>query len=240
MENLNIKLDNPSQELIIRTGTALPLTPPKKIVLTGNISAISNFLAIRGEEGGGTGLQRMDGSRAVVIANHRDMTLHLFLDPENEKGTEVIARLELSDELKAFHINSQRTFTREELVKLIRFNKMWFEDGDKHSSILSSYMAFDATANTNIAQAGDTRGNKANHITKAVTTNVPTEFILKIPIFKGGNMERFRVEICLDVTDGGARFWFESVELHEVMIARRDDLLSSELLACDGLVIIYQ
>ncbi len=240
MENLHVKIENPATEIVFREGTALPPVPPEKIKLAGNIKAISNFLSIRNKENGGAGVQAVDLSKAVLLVNDKDMSITLKLDPENLYGLEIVAKLELSDELKQFQINSTGTFTREQLIKLIRFNKIWFDDSEKHAGILTSYMAFNATANSEIEQKNDTRGNRTNNLQKTVQTNVPTEFILNIPVFKGGGKERFRVEICLDVTDGGARFWFESVELHELVQERKEEIFNRELSACEGFVIIYQ
>ncbi|HUS00599.1 MAG TPA: hypothetical protein VMY77_02670, partial [Chitinophagaceae bacterium] len=59
-----------------------------------------------------------------------------------------------------------------------------------------------------------------------------------IPIFKGFDPVRFRVEVCLDVTEGSARFWFESVELHEIMIKQVDEIFDEELKSCEGFVIV--
>lgn len=240
METLNIKLENTGNEIIVREGQALPQKEPVKIKIAGNIQSVSQFLKIRNKENGGLSLQSVDLSKAVVLVNKKDMTITLLLDPENHYGTEVVAKLELSDELKTFGINSQSTFTREQLIKLIRFNKLFFADAEKHAELLAAYMAFNASANSDIQQASDTRGNRASHLVKKVDTNVPTEFILNIPIFKGEKSERFRVEICLDVTDGGARFWFESVELHEIIQTRRDQIFDKELESATGFVIITQ
>jgi hypothetical protein len=238
MENLNIKIENPAQELIIREGQALAPVAPEKIRINGNINAVRDFLSVRNESG--FGLQTIDVSKALVIVNKKDLTIRLQLDPENHYGAEVLAKLEYSEEIKPFCINQPKTFTREELIKLIRFNKMFFDDSEKQDVLLKSYMAFNASAHSEMAQASDTRGNKTNNIQKTVNTNVPTEFILNLPVFKGEAWERFRVEICLDVTDGGARFWFESVELNEMIQQRVDEIFTKQLAACTGFVIINQ
>lgn len=47
------------------------------------------------------------------------------------------------------------------------------------------------------------------------------------------------MEICLDVTEGSARFWFESVELHELIQKRLDEIFEEELARMEGLVVIY-
>ena len=51
---------------------------------------------------------------------------------------------------------------------------------------------------------------------------------------------RFMIEVCLQVTDGGASFWFESVELAELIQTQTISIINEQLKNCDGLVIIYQ
>lgn len=223
--------------LTILEGKALELKHPRKIKIEGDIKSVSSFLKNRTA---GHSLQKVDKSRAIIIVNKESMAISLELDPENEFGASVLAKLELSSELKVFCINQAKTFKREELVHLLRFNRLAFDNKEQHEGLLKAYMAFSAQTNAELSASSDTRGNKAAAINKEVKSNIPTEFTLLIPIFKGQEALRFRVEICLDVTDGGARFWFESTELHELIETHRDIIFNEELKVCDGFVIINE
>lgn len=236
METVNLKLESlTGNEIIIREGVALEQKEPQKIELTGDINTISSFLKNRGD---GYDLQKVDKSKAVVIVDKENMKILLKLDPQNFYGTTVTGSLELSQELKVWSINQSKTFKREELVQLIKFNRLSFDNPEQHDKVLKAYMAFEAKTDSELKASNDTRGNKAASISKNVSTNIPTEFILLIPVFKGKEVMRFRVEICLDVTDGGARFWFESTELHELINTNRDIIFNEELKAAEGFVII--
>jgi hypothetical protein len=70
--------------------------------------------------------------------------------------------------------------------------------------------------------------------------HIPTEFILNIPIFKGFDPERFRVEVCLEATDASVRFYFESVELLELIETRKKEIFAAELESCKDMVIIHK
>lgn len=236
MENLHLKLENlTGNELIIREGQALPAKEPIKVVMSGDIKTVSTYLAGRLAV---TNSQKADKSTAIIIVDPKEMTIHLKLDPVNPYGGEITAKLELSDELMVFNINTAKMFTREELVKLLRFNKIWFADPDKHDVLLKSYQAFTAKTASELSAENDTRGNRSNNFSKTVKTDLPEEFTLRIPIFKGQEKKTFRVEICLDVTDGGARFWFESVELHATIEIEKERIFDEELKTAAGFVII--
>lgn len=240
MKELNVKIENGTQELEIRTGSALEIKPPQSISISGDINTVANFLVKRDEDNGGFGTQEVDKTKIVVVVNKKERSIKMQLDPENYYGATITGTLELSDELKKFTINEPQTYNREQLVKFIRFNRRFFENPDKHQTVLDSYQSFNVQAHLELTQNSDQRGNKTNLVTKKVTTGLPEDFILFIPIFKGQQKETFRVEICLDVTDGGAKFWFESVELAELIEARQDEIFTEQLKHCTQFVVINQ
>jgi len=224
--------------LTVLQGETLKLMPPEKISISGDIKSVSKFLGVRITAGSGT--QSIDKSKAVVMVDKKAMTIKLLIDPENHYGATVTGKLEKSDELQNFCINQNKTFTKEELVKLIKFNKLYFQNADKHAEMLLAFQKVSSTVNISSKDSSDDRGNKERDFVKQVTSNAPTEFILNIPIFKGFPASTFRVEVCLDVTEGSARFWFESVELHEIIMRTIDDIFDVELQSSVGFVIINQ
>ena len=236
MENLHVKFEGEGNTFTLLQGKALEQKPPEKIAISGDIKTISNFLAVR--KASGSSLQTVDTSKAVVLVDKNDLSITLNLDPENYYGVSVRGQMELSDELKQFHINKNKTFTKEELVKLIKFNKINFDEPTKHAELLLAFQKISSTVNISAKDSSDDRGNKERGFVKEVTSNTPTEFILNIPIFKNHDAVRFRVEICLDVTEGSVRFWFESVELHELIQVMRDQIFDEQLKDCAGFVII--
>lgn len=234
MKDVNVTIKGDT--LTVLEGKILETKPPEKIDISGDIKSVSAFLSVRKTKG--TGTQEIDLSKAVVIVNKKALTIELLIDPENHYGAKVSARLEKSDELQPFHINQNKTFTKEELVKLIKFNKIYFDAPTKHAEMLLAFQKVSSTVNIKANDSSDDRGNKERAFVKEVTSSAPTEFILNMPIFKGFDAVRFRVEVCLDVTEGSARFWFESTELHELMQTQIDIIFNEQLKSADGFVII--
>lgn len=236
MENLHLKVEGTAETFTLLQGKALEQKAPEKIIISGDIKTVSNFLTVRKESG--TGLQTIDKSKALLLVDKKGLSVKLKLDPENVYGAEITANLEESEELKPFCINKNKTFTKEELVKLLKFSKLFFADAEKHAAMLLAFQKVSSTVNIRANDSSDERGNKERNFVKEVTTNAPTEFILNIPIWKGFPAVKFRVEVCLDVTEGSARFWFESVELHEIKQAQVDEIFKEELKSAEGFVII--
>ena len=234
MKDLNIATDQ--KTLTIYEGSALPLMSPEKINISGDIKSVGSFLNVRKSKG--SGFQQIDVSKAIVIVDKKDLTIELSLDPENYYGAKIKGTLQKSDELQPFCINQNKTFSKEELVKLIKFNKIFFEDPTKHGQMLLAFQKVESSVNIKANDSSDDRGNKERAFVKEVTSNAPTEFILNIPIFKGFAPARFRIEVCLDVTEGSARFWFESIELHEISQKQVTNIFDEELKSASEFVII--
>jgi len=107
--------------------------------------------------------------------------------------------------------------------------------------VLKAYMSLQVSAQTEVKAASDTRGNKNNLFNKSVDSqNIPTEFVLNLQVFKGMSLERFRVEICLDVTDGSTRFWFESPELVELIDRRKKEIFGALTERFSQYAVIYK
>lgn len=227
--------------MTIYEGKALDPKHPDKIKLAGNIESIANFLSKRYGSREGKELQLVDKDKACVVVNKDKMQIHLLLDPQNPFGTEVNASLEFTEDLKNFHINDNTEFTREELIKLFKFSKRLFDDAQKHEEVLNAYMKLNLSGTTNVKAESDNRGNKDLAFKKEINSQgIPQGFILNMPIFKGQPSERFRVEICLNVTDASVRFWFESVELVDIVEARKETIFAEQLKPAEDFVIIHK
>lgn len=226
-------------ELTILTGAAHPFREPNKITITGDIKAVNTFLGIRNTAG--KGVQEIDKSKAIIVMNKKEKTIKLMVDPENYYGATVTGTLEDSEELKPFAINTTSTFDKKQLVQLLKFNKAYFNEPDKHANTLLAFQKLESTIAVTANDSANDCGNKEKVYKKDVTTNAPTEFVLTIPIFKGFPPQTFRVEICLDITDGGAaRFWFESVELDTIKKSQIDEIFDTETANASDFVIINQ
>lgn len=229
-------------ELIIREGKASEIKPPERIVLSGDIRTVRFFVDKRkGISEFTDSLQEIDPDRAVVTVDKEKLSILLEIDPENFYGTEVTGKLEMEPELLKFGIETGRKFSQQELIKLLKYGKRWFADPAAHEALLLAYMKLDVRVSADLKNdAPDGRGNRSNSFEKKVTSNIPEDFILLIPIFKGQEPKRFRVEICLDSTDGSTKFWLESVELAELIQIEAEAIFKKELEACADYVVIWK
>lgn len=240
MENLTVKIDNQDgNTLTLLQGKALEQKHPEKINLSGNIESVVQFLAKRYGERAGKSLQEVDKEKAVVTVDEKNMSILLQLDPENPFGAEVLAKLEMTEELKQFCINENKLFTREKMIDLLKFNKRFFANPLHHEAVLKAYMSLNLSGNTSIKSESDHRGNKDLQFKKEINSqNIPHNFTLDISIFKGQPPVKFAVDICIDVKELSVSFWFESVELVELIELHRKEIFAEQLKHCQDFVII--
>lgn len=215
--------------LTIREGKALELREPNVINITGDIDTVKNFVAKRyikdvpenvdevAVPGKVYNLQEFYKNTAVVTFNKSKLTISLEVNPQDFYGPKVSGSLMESDELAPWAINDAKTFNREELVKLIRFNKRFFADAVVHDKVLKAFESLSLTGNTQVEAASNSRGNQNTQFKKILNTdNVPTSFVLEMPLYKGQPKKKFMVDICIDSSESRVIFWFESVELKEL------------------------
>lgn len=242
MENLTLKIDSTPGELTIRQGTAvapLPLKEPNIINVSGSIHAPASFLEGRS---GGYGSQAIDKTRALVIVNRDSRTITFKLDPENHYGATVKGSLKTTTELESYCINQEKKFSREQLIKLLKFSRIFFDDKQKHADVLTSLAKLRIKTESELRQENDNRGSKLQSFERNVidATGFVQYFNLFIPIYKGFDPVKFQVEICFEPSETGVLFWLESPELYEIMQSQLDKILADQLASFEGFVVIYE
>jgi len=229
-----------SRHLVVRTGEAMPLKEPIVFSVTGHIGNPLEFLKKHGvslekkvevtAESVAAAKEKdcnhVSPTEAAVIVKRSARSISLFTNISSEYGHLVVGLLELSDELKAFKINEiGQMFKREDLVRLLRFTRRFFENKEIHQKIVDGFQRFSAIATQKTQEGSDTKGNRNSTFEQQVNSTIPNEFYLSMPIFKGFPPEKFLVTACADNSDGSWRFWFESVELADLIEAKTDKII---------------
>jgi hypothetical protein len=240
METLKLHLDNTTNPLVILEGEAqkpLPLKEPNVISITGDIHSVGNFIKSRGA---GHSSQEIDRNKAIITVDKEARTIVLRLDPENYYGATITGKLEQSKDLAQFGINAVSRYNRKQLLDLIRFNRLFFEDKTEHAQVIAGLQKLRIKSETEIQQEKDNQGNKRNLLDVKTLDDggMVKEFTLTVPLFKGFSPQKITVEICFELVNGDVSFWLESVGLKEASEAAIDGIFNDELQAADGFVII--
>jgi hypothetical protein len=237
-EEFNVKVElKDGNEFIVtrREGKAPDIEVPQQLKYTGNITSPADFFEDRAS------LKRklIDTNVSHVEVDNRELTITLFVDEKHSKRTEITGALQVNPDLTEFGI-WERQFEHGELLKFIRKNRRFFSSKDECDKLLKGLSNYKYERNITGKAANDNQGNIEAAYKQTLSQNVKLDFKLEIPLFEGFSAKTFRVEIVPDVTDGGSRFWFESVELIELKEKEQKAIFDKEIKRFKDILIMYK
>lgn len=221
-DNIEIKVDATSaHELTIREGAALPPKEPRIVNIKGIISSPADFANNRNFE--------IEATKANVIANYTNRTIILNMDETNPYGGTITGALDMNPDLKSLGINENKTYDEKDLMRKLNFFGAYFKDRASHKKLLEKLQQFKAKVTQDFTNQDDYKGTVAIAKISKIEHDIPLEFELAIPLFTGGEKKTFKVDICVSVRDGGISFWFESVEMNELIVTGTESIFKDEL-----------
>lgn len=228
-------------EVVLRKGEAeklpepLPNLEPLKIRLKGAIETPANWLEKRASE--------HNPKTIYAVIDRDDLSIGLVADEDDERNKVVVnGKIELSDIFKRFRINETEGWKPQELGQFIRLNRSYFEDVKQAIELVSKLKKFKAKVNQRLEKSEDRNGSIGLVYQQEVESNLPTDFSLNIPIFKGGKKQRVEVEIDHYVSGVDCYLQLFSPEARDIVVSTSDDMIDKELerlkTACPDIVIV--
>lgn len=233
METLHVKIEGEQKELIIRTGEALELKPPREITLSGCIDSVQNWLKKRK----GT----FDEKKAFIIVSYNGYRFKLMVDEKEPYNTTIESVLELSPEFKMFGINSDRKWEPQKLSEFIKMNRSFLESKDIAADLVTRFKNFKTTVNKIIDKVKDDRGSYDEKRSQAVDSSLPPKFNVKLPIFQGMEAITSEIEVYIDPVSLDCSL--VSPVANDFIHETSKQLMDTELIAiaelCPDIAIIY-
>jgi hypothetical protein len=209
-------------DVIIRTGEALPPKAPKNLELSGVLETPADFAENR--------KANFDHKDAHVIANYTGRTISLTThQSEPYKTATVVGALRPFPDLAKLAVNRNKEYNAKELFQALNFMGRYFPDRDAHKDLLKKLEQFRAKVTQEFVNEDDFKGTAATSKLTKIEQDVPLSFDLGIPIFSGESPKTFKVEILCTVRNGGVSYWLESVELDTLEKEGTDELFEAQL-----------
>lgn len=249
-ENIDLNIDLKGNELVVRHGDAQKIPEPQPYKLVGELNNVKRYINMWGVSQipgfnktmvlpDDTEIKDLDTAMivptfvdptaAIIEVDQHSRCITLKTDPASVYGNTIIGRLYMSPELEQFHINEHYYYSKNELLKLLRFNRRFFKDAEVAQQLYDNVQASKFSTQAELDSNEDTRGNRTHNFDRKVTTQLNKEFNLILPLFKGESTHDIRVELCFDVNEQDVRFWLESVELVEALEKQTEDLFKKAL-----------
>lgn len=205
-ENIKINVTSENGEIIIRTGEALPLKEPRRIIIHGDISAPGIWVKTK----------EINPKKSFAEVSLEDKSILLTLNADSEYCTKISGSIKSNPELESFAINSDKRFSQSELNQLIKFKKMFIPDKERYFNILEQLANLKGTVVQNFERANDNKGQQKFLFEQSLKDKFDLNFIASIPLTPYSKPSTFNIDINYSITDGDIKFWLESVELKEL------------------------
>lgn len=188
-QNLKITVENGVKELVLLHGAAEPIYHDKSLdVENASIEAVYEYLLKKG-------ITSQDIVNSKVEFSYDGLYIDLFYSVRRRYPDIVKGKLKLHPDLLKFNINQGTTYTTFELSDFIKMNRHYFENKDVAMRLVSDLRNFEGKVNKDVEMKADTRANQKLLIHQVVESNIPSSFILCLPVFVGQPKLRLEVEI---------------------------------------------
>jgi hypothetical protein len=194
----------------------------KSVVLT----ALNGILASMVKNG------QIDQKDAIVIVNTETGETEVITNLTDQAHT-IEAGIILNPELEKLKINKGTLFTAPEFIGLIKWYRSFFADEGTFKKLLLDYSRFQAkmqSATEQISNMGDGNVKSAIEISVELgNSDIVKNFVLEIPVIRGGKKVPVPVEIGFDGTQGRVDVYLESVVLKEMLDNVKRELIEKAI-----------
>jgi hypothetical protein len=212
-----VKIETSTGQIDFRTGELPAPHNRKPLEIVGNIYAASTFYEARKQI-----VEDVNLSSHVKFSrtnnDENPLTIQLIVGEQEQDRITVTGRLTLNEEYKKFGINQPKKYSLDQLLKLIKHSRPFFDDMNVHAALLRGLQNFSANTAVEFTSANDFKGNVASSKIQKCMTNLEYKFNLSLPIYTGAPKSTFEVEIEFEPDNGSIVAWLISTEakLYEI------------------------
>lgn len=229
-KKFEIKMNENSNqaEIVIREVAfvnELPVREPLKVAIVGTIQAISEFLSKRISE-----FDQINQKKCHILVNREVMSVQLITNESDYYWTDkIIGALSIHPKFKEFGINTKKEWEPAELGQFFKMNRAFFSDKSENMKIVSDLKNFRAKVDQTVEKQKLDNGSFNDVFSGIVTSNLPGTFKLKLPLFKGQNVEEIEVEIYASINGRAVTLQLFSPGANQAMDEIRDSIIDEQL-----------
>ena len=227
-EKIKVVLPTGTNEVTIREGKApelLPIKAPVRVNISGTIGSVYEFLSKRFDQA-----DQIDEKRCHIIVNREEISIQLITAEHKEyKSGAVTGQLEFHPKYEEFGINQGKNWLPNDLGQFFKMNRAFFPDRGKNMELVAALKNFKASVDAKIEKQKSESGTFADNYSAVVQSNLPGEFSLSVPIFKGIKAESIEIEFYASVSGREVFLQMYSPGARELTENLRDTVIDAEL-----------
>ncbi len=194
MKETTLNVNVEGNELIIREGKAIEVFNPEIVNITGTLDAPLRWIQQR--------IELMDQKACHVLVDRDKMQIKLVINEKDHFGDSVTGTMVFHPDFIKFGINTGQYRTAFEMAEFIKMNRAFFENRSIAMNLVTQLRQFKAKVDKQVeADHNPNKGDKRVLIQQAVESNIPEEFSVVIPIFKGTAKQTIKLETYFNPDD---------------------------------------
>lgn len=225
MENKEVyKIEKGVSEVTIIHKNGLDASQPVPVKINGNIDSVYNWL----EKRSGTFAGSVVITESHILIDRAKMTIELVLNETDGlmKGS-VSGKLISHPDFVKWKINTGESWDHKTLSDFVKMNRSCFSDKAIAMKLSSELANIKIKAENEIEKANDNKGNTRFLIVqKVIESNVPANFKLDIPVFKGHEKVCIEVEVWVSNSNFGVTL--VSPEANDIISDVRDNIINEQ------------
>lgn len=154
---------------------------------------------------------------SIVLFNREELKIVFQANPENPMAPEVTGVLKYSEDFDAFKINTDKFFSKDQVIKLIKERVHCFESMKEAKTLEAKLRNFAMKVEQQIKESDDQKGASSTSIIRnlQVDKEILQPRSLTFPIFMGGKEVSIDVEVV--VHPDRPMFGFQSWDLNKIL-----------------------
>jgi len=197
-------------------------------VVTGPRQYLDHFQ----DKQGGFGVNFVSQNQVLVEYN-LDGVIRLRLNHQEDIKQEVIGVIQEADEVNRLQLT--KIFSLQGLAEHLKMNKDLCPDHEQVAKIVTQLKSFRGTVTQVLAQDDKQDGSRYLQLEQKFQHDIPQEFTVSLPPYKGAPAEAFTVEILMDVRDGQVSLWLQSYAYQQVHHAAKREVVKKEIKEIEGM-----
>ena len=215
-------------EITVREGEAIKVPDvlaPLKVNINGTLGAVVEYLSKR------VGVGEFSQTVSHILVDREKMCITLVThESDAYLRREISGKLEMHPKFVEFGINSSTVWTPSELGMFIKMNRAYFPSREENMKLVSILMNFVASVNNKVEKSLKENGDRTDNFSQVVNSNLPSSFIIEIPVFKGFSPMALEVETFAKVSGREVSFVLLSPGAAEQVEFIRNQAIDHELI----------
>lgn len=165
-----------------------------------------------------------------VIVNRDAFSVELvlnessFYDRDSIKGV-----LSIHPKFVEFGINTGKKWSPNELGDFFKMNRSFFASKAENMALVSQLKYFISEVNQKVEKLASDKGDKTDHFSQTVNSNIPSVFSIKIPIWKGGKAETIEVETVATISGREISLMLIAPDANDLIEQERNTAIDAEI-----------